>query len=48
MQQQKAKSNMFIQRQEQLIAQKKEEIEARLAAQAKMKIQTTNNTPPPR
>ncbi|XP_008332045.1 SURP and G-patch domain-containing protein 1 [Cynoglossus semilaevis] len=47
MQQQKAKSNMFIQRQEQLIAQKKEEIEARLAAQAKMKIQTTNNTPPP-
>ncbi|XP_058485413.1 SURP and G-patch domain-containing protein 1 isoform X1 [Solea solea] len=40
-QQQKTKMNMFILRQEKLIAQKKEEIEARMAEQAKMSVQTT-------
>jgi len=45
---QKNKMNMNILRQEKLIAQKKKEIEARMAEQAKMNAQTTSKPLPPR
>lgn len=45
---QKNKMNMNILRQEKLIAQKKKEIEARLAEQAKINVQTTSKPLPPR
>ncbi|XP_040911093.1 SURP and G-patch domain-containing protein 1 [Toxotes jaculatrix] len=44
---QKNKMNMNILRQEKLIAQKKKEIEARMAEQAKMNVQTTSKPQPP-
>lgn len=44
---QKNKMNMNILRQEKLIAQKKKEIEARMAEQAKMNVQTTSKPLPP-
>ncbi|TMS09901.1 SURP and G-patch domain-containing protein 1 [Larimichthys crocea] len=44
---QKNKMNMNILRQEKLIAQKKKEIEARLAEQAKINVQTTSKPLPP-
>ncbi|KAM4552517.1 SURP and G-patch domain-containing protein 1 [Odontesthes bonariensis] len=44
---QKNKMNMNILRQEKLIAQKKKEIEARMAEQAKMNAQTTSKPLPP-
>lgn len=40
--------NMNILRQEKLIAQKKKEIEARLAEQAKTNVQNTDKLEPPR
>ncbi len=43
---QKNKMNMNILRQEKLIAQKKKEIEARMAEQAKINVQTTSNVKP--
>lgn len=45
---QKNKMNMNILRQEKLIAQKKKEIEAKLAEQAKTNVQTTNKPEPSR
>lgn len=45
---QKNKTNMNILRQEKLIAEKKKEIEARMAEQAKMSAQTTSKPLPPR
>ncbi|XP_022611085.1 SURP and G-patch domain-containing protein 1 isoform X2 [Seriola dumerili] len=44
---QKNKMNMNILRQEKLIAQKKKEIEARMAEQAKVNVQTTSKPLPP-
>ncbi|XP_071346848.1 SURP and G-patch domain-containing protein 1 [Trachinotus anak] len=44
---QKNKMNMNILRQEKLIAEKKKEIEARMAEQAKMNVQTTSKPLPP-
>ncbi|XP_059201197.1 SURP and G-patch domain-containing protein 1 [Centropristis striata] len=44
---QKSKMNMNILRQEKLIAQKKKEIEARMAEQAKINVQTPNKPLPP-
>ncbi|XP_026170038.1 SURP and G-patch domain-containing protein 1 isoform X2 [Mastacembelus armatus] len=44
---QKNKMNMNILRQEKLIAQKKKEIEARMAEQAKLKVETTNKPQAP-
>ncbi|KAM9349626.1 SURP and G-patch domain-containing protein 1 [Symphorus nematophorus] len=44
---QKNKMNMNILRQEKLIAQKKKEIEARMAEQAKMNVQTASKPLPP-
>ncbi|XP_012730088.2 SURP and G-patch domain-containing protein 1 isoform X2 [Fundulus heteroclitus] len=46
-QQQKNKMNMNILRQEKLIAQKKKEIEERMAEQAKLNAQTTSKSLPP-
>uniref|UniRef100_A0A1A7WXM6 SURP and G patch domain containing 1 n=1 Tax=Iconisemion striatum TaxID=60296 RepID=A0A1A7WXM6_9TELE len=43
---QKNKMNMNILRQEKLIAQKKKEIEARMAEQAKLNVQTPSKPPP--
>ena len=49
MQPQKNKMNMNILRQEKLIAQKKKEIEAKMAEQAKKNVEITANKPlPPR
>ncbi len=45
---QKNKINMNILRQEKLIAQKKKEIEAKMAQQAKMNVQTTSKPLPQR
>lgn len=45
---QKNKMNMNILRQEKLIAQKKKEIEARMAEQAKLNVQTTSKPVPSR
>lgn len=47
-QSQKNKTSMNILRQEKLIAEKKKEIEARMAEQAKMSTQATNKPQPPR
>lgn len=47
-QQQKNKMNMNILRQEKLIAQKKKEIEERMAEQAKLNAQTASKSLPPR